>query len=204
MNRIYIPLRKTVLLFILLLISSAIFSAKETVLFDIILFGDKIGNLVVTREPRPDGTEIYMLDTKSKAKILWINKENITHYEVVYKDGKLISSTFKEIENGEVKRWNNVSWDGSKYVVDGYKGKRTFTEIPSFSLVSIYFKDMKNVKRIFYETEADFTQVDHPDANTWQFKSSDGHLNVYHFVDGKIQNLEFRVSIATIKMVRMD
>lgn len=178
------------------------FSAKETVLFDILLFGDKIGGLTVTKETRNDGSELYTLDTKSKAKILWINKENTTHYEVIYKGGKLISSFFKETENGEVKRWNKITYDGKSYLLDGYKGKKTFTEAPVFSIVSVYFNDMKNVSRIFYEAEGDFNSLQNPEENTYEFKSSDGNRNVYHYLNGKIHHMEFHVSIATVKMVR--
>jgi len=180
------------------------FSAKEVAQFNILLFGDKIGNLTVSKEVQPDGTELYLLDTYSKAKIFWINKENITHYEVLYKGGKLISSKFKEVENGETKRWNNISYDGKQYTVDGYKGKHSFTEVPTYSVVSVYFKSMQDVKRMFYEAEGDYSSLEHPDAATWEFKSSDGNRNVYHFVNGRVQNMEFHVSIATVKMVRVN
>ena len=179
-------------------------AATEVVRFDILLFGDKIGILTVSKETRPDGSELYLLDSHSKAKILWINHENTTHYEVVYKDGKLVSSKFKETENGELKRWTNINWDGKQYNLDGYKGKRTFTEAPMYSVVSVYFTSMQNVKRIFYEAEGDFNEIEHPEANTWEFKSSDGNRNVYHYINGRAHHMEFHVSIATVKMVRID
>lgn len=176
-------------------------NALETVKYDVILWGDKIGQMVVTHDVKPDGTEVYTLETHSKAKILWINKANDTRYDVVYKDGKLFSSKHTEIENGVKKRWTNITLDNGVYKVDSYKGKRTFTEVPTYSIVSIYFKDVKNVKRIFYEAEADFDDVEHPEANTWEFKSSDGNRNVYHYENGKLTTTEFHVSIATVKMV---
>ena len=198
------PMLKRLLCFLFLLITLSGFSARETVLFDIMLFGNKVGYLTITREPQPDGTELYVLDTKSKAKILWITRENSAHYEVVYKDGKLVSSGFKEIENGEVKRWNNITWDGKTYTSNGYKGKKTFTEVPTYSIVSVYFRDMKNINRIFYEIEGDFNDLRNPEPGTYEFKSSDGNRNVYHYVNGKIHHMEFHVSFATVKMVRIN
>jgi hypothetical protein len=178
-------------------------AATEVAHFDVMLWGNKIGNLTITKEQRADGSELYVMDSRSKAKILWISRENTIHYEVVYKSGKLISSKFKETENGEVKRWTNVSFDGKLYNIDSYKGKRTFIEAPMNSIVSIYFTDMKNVNRIFYESEGEFNKLEHPDLNTCEFKASDGTRNVYHFVNGQAQNMEFHVSIATVKMVRV-
>jgi hypothetical protein len=188
----------------LLLVCHTLSSASETITFDIFLFGNKIGRTNITREVKPDGSEFYSLDTKSKAKILWITRENHTQYEVIYKSGQLISSKVTEVENGKTKRWTNVNWDGTKYLVDSYKGRFIFTEIPSFSIATIFFKDISGVKRVFYETEADFsnlTKTAEPD--TYELKSSDGYRYIYQFSNGKIQAMEMHVLIATIKMIRV-
>ncbi len=147
---------------------------------------------------------LYLLDTRSKAKVLWITRENVAHYEVVYKDGKLVSSSFKEVENGEVKRWSNINWDGKQYTVDATHGKKTFTESPTYSIVCVYFQNMEQVKQIFYEIEGDFNQLQHPEPGTCEFKSSDGNRNVYHFENGTVKNMEFHLSFATIKMERVN
>ena len=179
--------------------------AIETLHFDILLFGNKIGYVTISHEVKADGSEVYRLETKSKAKILWINRSNDTNMEVVYKGGKLISSSHKEIEQGKLKRWTNVSLEGNRYEVDSYRGKRTFFEAPVFSIVSLYFKDIGEVKRIFYEAEADFGRlVKSEEANTWEYKSSDGNRNIYHFENGKIKSIELHVSIATVRIVRVN
>ena len=180
-------------------------AATQTVTFDILLFGDKIGTMVATEEVKSDGSILYTLETKSQANFLWLNRTNFTRYDVTYKDGKLLTSNHKEMENGKTKRFTNVKWDGAKYIVDSYKGKRTFTEIPTYSIVTIYFKDINTIKRIFYEAEADFSLLKATkEPETWEFKSSDGNRNIYHFKNGKIASMEFHVSIATVKMVRVN
>jgi hypothetical protein len=179
-------------------------TAVEVSHFDILLFGDKVGHLTISKEVKVDGSELYIMDSYSKATILWTNHENATHYEVVYKNGRLLSSRFKEIENGTLKRWNTVNWDGRQYVLDGYKGKRTFTEVPVISVVSLFFNDISKNNKLFYEGEGDFTELKHLDANTVEFKSSDGNRNVYHYVNGKAENMDIHVSIATVKMVRVN
>ena len=116
----------------------------------------------------------------------------------------MISSFQKEIENDKVKRFNRVTFNGTKYVVDGYKGKSTFVEAPVFSVAPLYFKKPNNVTRSFYEAEAEFCDLKKVDENTWEFKGSDGSRNVYHYKDGKAMSMEFKVSIATIKLVRVN
>jgi hypothetical protein len=189
-------------LLLLFFLSSILKEAKsESVSFDILLFGDKVGKTTITHEKRPDGSDFYVLESKSHAKVLWIERNNYTYYEVTYKDGRLISSSAKESENGELKRWNTVKWDGNEYQVEGYKGKAIFKNVPWCSTVTIFFKIPEKTAKLFYEAEADFSELKETEPGTWQFKSSDGHNNVYHYLDGRIDHVEFHVSFATVKLV---
>ncbi len=189
------------LVFIFFLLLQTTLSA-QTISFDVYMFGDKIGTMSISRTVHADGSEVYVMHTKSKAKVLWIERSNETRYDVVYKDGKLVSSNVKEVEDGKVKRWVQVKWDGAKYNVEGYKGKRSFTQVPSMSVVTIFFREPAAVGSIYYEAEGEFNTLKSPEAHTWQFKGSDGQTNIYKFKNGKITDVEFHVSIATIKLVR--
>ena len=176
--------------------------ATETINFDMYLFGDKVGSLTFTRTQKPDGSIYYELNSHIKAKILWITRENSAHMETTYKNGKLINCYQKEVEDGKVKRWNRVTFDGTKYVQEGYKGKTTFTRAPDISVATIYFDKPLSVQNFFYEPEAEFVTLEKVDENTYEFKGSDGARNVYHYKDGKSTGMEFHVSIATVKLVR--
>jgi hypothetical protein len=76
--------------------------------------------------------------------------------------------------------------------------------VPTLSIVLLFFNGIQNNKKIFYEAEGDFSELQYPEANTLEFKTSDGNRNVYHYVNEKAQNMEFHVSIATVKMVRVN
>ncbi len=177
------------------------FAGAETISYDIILWNTNIGKMVMTHELRPDGTDLYTLVTNSKAKFLWLDRTNDSRYELVYKAGKLLSSVFKEIENGQVKRWCNIKWDGGKYLVESHNGKHSFTDTPGLSTITAYFFGLTKVDRIFYESEGDFAKAEYPEPNTMVFKTSDGHKSIYHYINNRINNMEFRMSIATVYMV---
>jgi hypothetical protein len=111
---------------------SAAYAQQYT--FSMSAFGINFGKMVVTKTQENDSTELYTLNAKGYLKVLWMERNDQTLYEVRYRHGKLLSSSYKQTESGELKKWTKVAYDGTKYVVDSYKGKRTFTEPPVFLL----------------------------------------------------------------------
>jgi hypothetical protein len=179
--------------------------SAQTLRFNIVLFGDSVGNSIITRTRDANGIDNYTLDSRVRAKILWITRENHTHYESRFKDGKMISAVYYEINNGKKDKWSNIQWDGSLYQVDSYHGKKTFKESPTHSIGSLYCDRYDaGRKRFFYEPEADFNDLNFPDANTVEFKSSDGNKNIYHFKNGYINNVECHTTLATIYLKRVN
>lgn len=173
---------------------------SQTVVFDMSAFGIKFGTMTVSKLKENDSTELYTLLAKGYLKILWMERNDETRHTVRFQNGKLLSSVYTQIETEKIKKWTNVSFDGKKYVVDSYRGKRTFTEAPVFSILSLYFNSAKDIQRIFYEAESDFANVKHPDANTIEIKTSDGNRSVYKYVNDILQEMEFHISIATVYM----
>lgn len=188
--------------FLLVFLAQAHPVFAQTINFDVLLFGEKIGHLTVTRKMMGDSTESYTLESRSKASVLWIKRENYTRYDVVYQNNRLISSENLEIENGKKKRWVNVFFDGKHYQVNGYKGKRILNEVPTFSVVKLFFTETPKQNRLFYESEGDFADIKHPKPNVCEFTASDGSRNIYFYQNGRLSNVETHVSIASIKLVR--
>lgn len=195
-------MKKFVFLFLYLLFAIQLTSA-QTLVFDMYAFGGKIGTMTITRTVESDGYEAYTVETNAKAKILWIEKTALSRYDVRYKNGKLISSSYSEKENGILKRWAKVNYNGKTYTTDSDKGSSTFTTAPDYSLCNIFFTDFKNRKKLFYEPEGVFLNVEYPAANTLYFKAPDGGKNYYYFENGAVKSMEFIVSIATIKCIRV-
>lgn len=160
--------------------------------------------MYVSRSHEADGTQLYKIVSDSKAKVLWINKTYHSDFEARYKDGKMLSCSHLENENGKTKRWAKVHYDGKSYQVESDKGRKSFTEAPLYCDMSLYFDDHRKIKRLFYLAEADFNDVTHIDANTIEFKSNDGHRNVYYFENGTVKTMEFHLALATVYMTRVN
>jgi len=177
----------------------------QTVSFDITIFGNTIGRMEVTKSQDNEGNETYLLISKSKAKVLWIVREGFSKFEATYKNGKLFSCSHFEMENNKIKRFTKVKFDGKLYQVESLNMPvRTFSEFPECSDLSLYFRDNKDLKRLFYLPDASFYNLTQLDANSLEFKSSDGHRNVYFFENGKIKTMEFHLALATVYMKRIN
>jgi hypothetical protein len=172
--------------------------------FDIILWGNVIGRMNVVHSLDKDSNDVFSIESKTKAKFLWIVRNGLSKFEAVYSRGKLLSSSHLEIENEKTKRWAKVKFDGKQYHITALEQTaRSFTEAPVCSDANIYFSDYKSVKQIFYLPDAKVYEMKHTDSNTLEFKSDDGHRNVYLFENGKIKAMEFHLPVATIYMKKV-
>lgn len=172
--------------------------------FNMSAFGINFGKMTVTKVKENDSTDLYTLHAKGYLKVLWMERNDQTLYEVRYRHGKLISSSYTQIESGKTNKWTKVHFDGEKYVVDSYRGKRSFKETPVFSVLTLYFNNPENIDRIFYEAESEFTTLKKVNANAYELIGSDGNRSIYKFADGVIQEMEFHISIATVYMRRIN
>ncbi len=177
--------------------------ASESISFDMMLMGSKIGDLKITRTMTEEGLETYTLSSTAKAKILWIQKSQKTEYSVVYKNGVLISSDHSYIENSGNNtnckiRYNNHAYDiqknGKKYVL---------TTIPSWSVLKLYFNEPKNIQQVFYEVDASTSIIKNSEPNVYEFKTADGNKNVYRYKNGKLMQVDVHVSPVLVKIVRI-
>lgn len=159
--------------------------------------------MTVNRTFEKDSTEVITMHSKGHLKLLWIERDDETINIVKYRNGKLISSTYKQIENGEVNKWTNITYDGKQYQVDSYKGKSTFADAPTFSIASLYYYFPKNIKRIFYEVESNYAPVNFTDTNTVDIKTSEGTRSIYKYVNGILTEMEFHVTLTTVYMKRI-
>src|SRR5690349_17261924 len=123
---------------LLVLFLSVLVSQAQTRKYEVILSGDKIGELTVTRTIKGNFTT-YKLESKSEAKVLFTTKKNYVLMDVIYKDGKLLSANCKNEINDEVDNYANIFWDGAKYTITNEKKKFTYATPVTFSIISLYF-----------------------------------------------------------------
>ena len=101
------------------------------------------------------------------------------------------------------KHWTKVRLDGNQYLVDSYRGKRSFTEAPDYSVLPLYSNPLNRRSKIFYEAESDFIPLKYREDDTVELKAPDGSKTIYHFSHGTISDIEVPISNATVHMQRI-
>jgi hypothetical protein len=177
--------------------------ASEKMVFDMYLMGTNIGQISVSYEKKEDGSEHYSLTSRANAKVMWIERNQKTSYEIVYKNNALVRSSYSYIENTGNNVICDISFDGAKYQVKRNGKQYAMLEKPSNSIISVYFREPENLKKVFYEPDAVFVDLKSPAPHTYEFKSPDGTKNVYFYQSGKLSGMEFHQSLFTVKVKRV-
>lgn len=177
-------------------------SHGQQIIFDMSAFGIKFGKLVVSKSQENDSTTLYTMNAKGYLKVLWMERNDETTYEVRYQNGMLQSSKFRQIESGKLKKWSDIVFDGSQYQINSYKGKKVFREKQYFSVMKLYFEHHKKLNKAFYEAEGDFATLTHKDDNSTEVKSSDGNRSIFFYQNGNVQAVEVFTAIANVHMKR--
>ena len=190
-------------IFISILLLSNHITAEE-ITFDMSVWGFTFGQMVVTKTVENDSTEVYTLNANGKVNFLWMKKEGSTSYEVRFRNGQMLSSSYSRTVNGETDYWNEVAFDGEKYLVESSKGSRSFTEIPSYTVLALYFNPTVDHERIYCEAESEFSSVTSRDQKGFELSCTDGSRTSYRLKNGEIDMLEIHASLANVKMKRVN
>lgn len=182
---------------------SAVLFATDKVRFDIFLFGNKVGTVTVTQKKSGDTTH-YSLDSRTSAKVLWANYEDITSMKVKYVKDQLHTVDYFEDLNQKRKYFTNLVFDGKQYTVSTKSGTRTIEPERFPSLLSLYFKEPNSISKIYFEAQLFSTPLEQIKPNHYVFKTKEGNKNEYIYRNGKIDELICHTPIATVTMKRVD
>lgn len=176
--------------FLFFFFSLSIYSAfADKLTYDVILFGKSIGQTTVERIDKGNGEVRYKLINNSEVTILLTKKSSQMHYEIVYKDGKLVSSYAKNVKDG-VTEIVNTLWDGAKYVIK--KGAETFNlaQPLDYSSILLYFSEPIDRPKIFSERMGQLTTFIKIGTGVYECKTANGVTNTYRYKNGKLIEIE--------------
>jgi len=178
---------KTVFFIIIIFLTGI--TQAEILTYDVILFGKSIGRTTVERTEKNNGEIHYRLVNNSEVTILLTKKSSHMQYDIVYKDGKLLSSYAKNVKDGITEIVTTI-WDGAKYIIK--KGEETLqlAQQIDFSSISLYFYEPINRTKIFSERMGQLTVFTKTGTGVYECKTANGVTNIYRYQNGKLVEIE--------------
>ncbi len=169
--------------------------------YDLFLWGNKVGSVITEKTLRADTGVVYLLESHTKAKVLWINRSVYTRNLVEFRHGKIYSVDYYAIEDGKRSRWTKISRHPEGYLVENAAGKKQIRNLPFNCIATIYFHGMPSGTEMLDETGAGLTSISTKGPNCIEYKALDGSKNLFWYKNGKVEKAEFHLSIATVSML---
>lgn len=172
----------------IVLLLCCITSFGQTLRYEVFLMGNKIGETTIERKDSA-GCRHYLLRSITDAKVLFVEKKSDMSTDVLYdQHGKLFTSLFQNIKNGE-KFLTKIFWEADKLIVnkDGQMSEVPITV--NFSSLLLYFTEPHNMQRVFSERLGRFFDLVKQADGTYSAKL-DETTSTYTYKDGKLIQLE--------------
>jgi len=157
--------------------------------YDVVLFGKKIGSTIVERIDKGNGVVDYKLTSSSEVDVLFSKKTSYMNYDVVYKDGKLISAYVKNVKDG-VTEIVNIIWEGTQYMIKKGAEMLHLNQQLDFSTIHLYFTEPVNRTRIFSERLGQYCNFTKLAEGVYQCKLDNGVSNIYRYRNGILYEME--------------
>lgn len=194
---------RPIILALFLLLSTGRVGAEEIV-FEMSVFGIRFGTMVVTRTLENDSTELYTVHAKGKTDFLFMQREEESKYRVRYRNGMLYSSEYTYLNKGETEKWANITQVDGQYRIETDESVRMMKELTDYSLIRFYFEPELKRSRIFCEEDCSFSAMQRdPATNKVEINCKDGSRSTYQIKDGRIEQIEIHLAVATVKMKRV-
>lgn len=180
-------MKKLLVCLVVFCFAVACFAQKHV--YEVVLFGKKIGETVVERTDKGNGEIHYRLISASEANVLFTKKTSYMDYRVVYKDGKLISSYVKNVKDG-VTEIVTITWQGTQYLIKKGTEELKQTTAINYSSIFLYFTEPINMTRIFSERLAAYCTFTKNTTGEYECKLDNGVSNIYRYRNGVLYELE--------------
>jgi hypothetical protein len=192
---------KPTTLIIFFLVSFFSLSA-QSLSFDIILLGKKIGAVQAERVLLSDGIEKYTIRSNSYAKVLFTERQSEMLQESIFSRGVLLSAhTMNKVDG--VTEEIRVRKNGQQYIVDKKQEQLFIRDKIVHSAVWMYFHEPVNIQRIFSERMGQFTTLSCISPGQYSYTVTDGATNVVKYKDGYPEEIEIKKGLGSVWMKRV-
>jgi hypothetical protein len=161
----------------------------QKLVYDIFLFGNKIGQTIVERHDNGNGIVKYTLNSKSEANVIFTRKTSEMNFDITYQNGQLFSAYTQNIKDG-VTEISKIIWQGTRYLIQKGAEMLQLDKPIDFSAIQLYFAEPKGRTIIFSERLGEYCTFKQLSPGVYECKLSNGVTNIYRYKNGALYELE--------------
>ena len=177
--------------FTILLLVLCRFSFSQKLVYDIFLFGDKIGQSIIEKTARNDSITRYTLNSSSEAHIFFTTRKVSLQYDILYKNDYLFSSYSKNTRNEEV-HITSIKWENNTYIMKREDGSFCIKPIVDCSTVKLFFHEPCDEQKVFSERLGEYRVIKKLADGLYQADMKEGITSYYRYKNGQLVELEMK------------
>lgn len=186
----------SILLILIALIQSGIAQTTERLSYEVTLMGKKIGNTIVEKTLKEDGSIEYRLSNSTEAKVLMVHKKSNIYSTALYKNGVMLNS-FCTAENEEGKKKTVYIKNGDGYDMTLDNKKIRIKRVINHSSLMLYFMEPQNLANIFSERLGTFFYLEKVGKHEY-LSIVNNVTSYYRYLDGRLNELEMSRPLGSI------
>ena len=164
--------------------------------------GDSIGYMTAKKVVQGNVTN-YEIESKTKIRML-LSFEHSSHYKAKYTNDFLESSFCKNVVNDKTKAETKVTLKNGIYKIERLdEDDKTFHDKISESIVGLYFNE-PSANRLFSENYGGYCDLRKLSNHSYELVKPDDNTNIYYFENGLCVGATFNLSLATIKVTKVN
>lgn len=175
---------------ILLIISATAVNAQKLV-YDIYLFGGKIGQSVIEKNIRNDSVTQYSLRSSSEVHVFFTVKKVSLVYDIVYKFDYLLSSYSKSIRNEEL-HITTINRENDNYIMKRDGVSYCIKPLVECTTVKLFYNEPCDAQQVFSERLGEYRTIRKIAEGIYTAEMAEGVTYYYRYKNGKLYELEMK------------
>lgn len=168
---------------------------SQLYLFDIILFGNDVGDAALNRTISGN-TETYTMESFTKVNII-VTRTDEYFGKVVVKDGVVESMTVLSKKNGKKHFWTNTTKKDNGYYIESDRGVSSLAGDIKIFTYKLLYNEPINITSFYSERFGKYGKIISLGDHTYKFSIQGGEDYTYKYKDGKLNQIDFPTPFGT-------
>jgi hypothetical protein len=176
-------LRCAYFVFVCLLFESKVLSQDQQLQYKIMLSGNEIGSMFISKSTAANNTRFSMKYNAKKHFIVSFEMSE-THDEMFQNNVMTNASVFRQV-NGKTKINAQMNFEGTNCVIIS-EGKTSsiFVQPVSWSVLNLYFAEPEKITEAFSDSFQQMLKIENMDTHNYKIKLPDGNSNYFYYING--------------------